>query len=159
MSISVEVQGLSNYNDCLLVLGNLIANVHQIDPFAEYAYTLKITEKSDVYSFGVVLMELITGKRPNDPSFGENKDIVKWVTETALLPSLEGEYGNTGGGHSYVVTKIVDPRLNPATCDYEEVEKVLNVALLCTSAFPINRPSMRRVVELLKDHKLARPKS
>lgn len=110
-----------------------------------------MTEKSDVYSVGVVLMELVTGKRPNDSSFGESKDIVKWVTETALSPSPEGS--NIGGGLSCVLSQIVDPRLNPDTCDYEEVEKVLNVALLCTSAFPINRPSMRRVVELLKGHK------
>lgn len=121
----------------------------------EYGYTMKVTEKSDVYSFGVVLMELITGKRPNDSSFGENKDIVKWVTETVLSPSPERGSRNMGGSKDYIMSQIVDPRLNLATCDYEEVEKVLNVALLCTSAFPINRPSMRRVVELLKDHKLS----
>ncbi|PNY12793.1 LRR receptor-like kinase resistance protein [Trifolium pratense] len=126
----------------------------------EYGYTLKVTEKSDVYSFGVVLMELITGKRPNDSYFGENKDIVKWITEIAISTSHEvGGSDNIRGGLNCVVTKIVDPRLNLDTCDYEEVEKVLNVALLCTSAFPINRPSMRKVVELLKDQKLARLKS
>jgi serine/threonine protein kinase len=119
-----------------------------------------VTEKSDVYSFGVVLMELITGKRPNDSCFGENKDIVKWITEIALSTSHEGGGSdNIGGGLDCVVTQIVDPRLSLETCDYEEVEKVLNVALLCTSTFPINRPSMRKVVELLKDQKLARLKS
>lgn len=116
----------------------------------EYAYTLKVTEKSDVYSFGVVLMELITGKRPNDPSFDDNMDIVKWVTETALSSSQDLRDN---------LAHIIDPMLNPDTCDYEEVEKVFNVALLCTSALPTNRPSMRKVVELLKEHKQARPNS
>lgn len=107
---------------------------------------MKVTEKSDVYSFGVVLMELVTGKRPNDSSFGENKDIVKWVTEAALsLPENPGEGGWTN------LDQLMDPKMNPSTCDCEEIEKVLNVALQCTSSFPINRPSMRRVVELLKD--------
>ncbi|KAJ7952688.1 Receptor kinase [Quillaja saponaria] len=100
----------------------------------EYGYTLKVNEKSDVYSFGVVLMELITGKRPNDSFFGENKDLVKWVTEAALS-SPEGK----------TVSQIVDTRLiNASACDYEEIDKVMNVALLCTSPFPMNRPSMRK---------------
>lgn len=121
---------------------------------AEYAYTLKVTEKSDVYSFGVVLLELITGKRPNDLSFGENKDIVKWVTEAALSSpfSSDGD-GEHDEGCGVDLGQIVDPRMNPSTSDFEEIGKVLSVALLCTSAFPINRPSMRRVVELLKDQK------
>ncbi|KAJ0096934.1 hypothetical protein Patl1_28439 [Pistacia atlantica] len=111
----------------------------------EYAYTSKVTEKSDVYSFGVVLMEIITGKRPNDPFFGENKDIVTWVTEAALsFP--ESESGNWLGD----LRQIVDPKMNPSSSDYEEIEKVLRVALLCTSTFPNKRPSMRKVVELLK---------
>ncbi|XP_062005405.1 LRR receptor-like serine/threonine-protein kinase HSL2 [Rosa rugosa] len=125
----------------------------------EYAYTLKVTEKSDVYSFGVVLLELITGKRPNDLSFGENKDIVKWVTEAALssTSSCDGDSENAEGC-GIDLSQIVDPRMNPTTRDFEEIENVLSVALLCTSAFPINRPSMRRVVELLKDQKPASQK-
>ncbi|KAG2585903.1 hypothetical protein PVAP13_5NG009100 [Panicum virgatum] len=47
----------------------------------EYAYTLRVNEKSDTYSFGVVLLELVTGKPPVDPEFGE-KDLVKWVRGT-----------------------------------------------------------------------------
>ncbi|MFQ6664968.1 hypothetical protein Gotur_031891 [Gossypium turneri] len=123
----------------------------------EYGYTLKVTEKSDVYSFGVVLLELITGKRPNDSSFGENKDLVKWVTEvvlSSLPPSASAQGGNDGGGYfGKKVAEIVDPRMKPSTYEMKEIERVLNVALKCTSAFPINRPSMRKVVELLKDQR------
>ncbi|KAI3712985.1 hypothetical protein L1987_71555 [Smallanthus sonchifolius] len=113
----------------------------------EYAYTMKVTEKSDVYSFGVVLMELVTGKGPNDPSFDEHKDIVKWVTEAALSSA-----GSPGDGGWVDLDQFIDPRMNPLSQDYEEIERVLNVALQCTSSLPLNRPSMRRVVELLKDH-------
>ncbi|KAI4330210.1 hypothetical protein MLD38_028512 [Melastoma candidum] len=119
----------------------------------EYAYTLKVNEKSDVYSFGVVLLELITGKRPNDPSFGDGKDIVKWVTEIALSsqPTSDDE---ESGSYEDSLERVVDPRIDPTTCDYEEIEKVLNIALACTSGLPTNRPTMRRVVELLKDRKV-----
>ncbi|XAR51422.1 Non-specific serine/threonine protein kinase [Bertholletia excelsa] len=111
----------------------------------EYAYTLKVNEKSDVYSFGVVLLELITGKRPNDESFGENKDIVRWIREAVSSSSLEEERDGPFVG----LNQLIDQRLDPSTSNHEEIEKVLNVALLCTSTFPSNRPSMRRVVELL----------
>ncbi|MCL7043685.1 hypothetical protein MKW94_005227 [Papaver nudicaule] len=109
----------------------------------EYAYTMKVTEKSDVYSFGVVLMELVTGKRPTDSFFDENNDIVKWVTDAAT----------TSEDHCSSLRHLMDTRICPTSSDYTEMEKVLNVALLCTSAFPMNRPSMRRVVEFLKDGK------
>ncbi|KAJ8567389.1 hypothetical protein K7X08_019597 [Anisodus acutangulus] len=126
----------------------------------EYAYTLKITEKSDVYSFGVVLLELIIGKRPNDSSFGENNDIVKWALEIATSSKkYEGTGHVTGTSGSLDLNQIVDQRMNPSASNYQEIKNVFDVALLCTSAIPINRPSMRRVVELLKDSPFASSKS
>lgn len=125
--------------------------------YAEYAYTVKVTEKSDVYSFGVVLLELLTGKRPNDSSFGENKNIVKWVTEIALSSSPEQGSGEpTSSIDIGNLERILDRRMNESTTEYREVEKLLNVALSCTAELPVSRPSMRRVVELLKDHPPAR---
>ncbi|KAK2981245.1 hypothetical protein RJ640_030634 [Escallonia rubra] len=139
-----------------LIMSGIAGSYGYIAP--EYAYTLKVTEKSDVYSFGVVLLELVIGKRPNDSAFGENVDIVKWIREAALSSPTEQKSGIAGSGCWTHLDQLIDPRMNPSTCNYEEIEKVLDVALLCTSALPLNRPSMRRVVELLKDRSLARPK-
>ncbi|KAF8091190.1 hypothetical protein N665_0451s0003 [Sinapis alba] len=123
----------------------------------EYGYTSRVNEKSDVYSFGVVLLELITGKRPNDSSFGENKDIVKYAMESALCyssPSPEDKAMNQdSAGNFRDLSKLVDPKMELSTSEYEEVEKVLEIALLCTSSFPISRPTMRKVVELLREKK------
>ncbi|KAG6646893.1 hypothetical protein CIPAW_07G040300, partial [Carya illinoinensis] len=116
----------------------------------EYAYTMKVTEKSDVYSYGVVLLELITGKRPNDSSFGDDKDIVKWVLELALSSSDGGSGEAISDGCSGVLDQLIDTRMDSCSCDYEEIKKVLKVALLCISELPNKRPSMRKVVELLK---------
>uniref|UniRef100_A0A7N0R982 non-specific serine/threonine protein kinase n=1 Tax=Kalanchoe fedtschenkoi TaxID=63787 RepID=A0A7N0R982_KALFE len=99
----------------------------------EYAYTLRVNEKSDIYSFGVVLLELVTGRRPVEPEFGE-KDLVKWVCATL---------DQKGPEH------VIDPKLD--SCFGQEISHVLNVGLLCTNPLPINRPSMRRVVKLLQE--------
>ncbi|KAJ4703541.1 Receptor-like protein kinase [Melia azedarach] len=99
----------------------------------EYAYTLRVNEKSDIYSFGVVILELVTGRRPVDPEFGE-KDLVKWVCTTLDQKGVD---------------HVLDPKLD--LCFKEEICKVLNIGLLCTSPLPINRPAMRRVVKLLQE--------
>ena len=100
---------------------------------AEYAYTLRVNEKSDIYSFGVVILELVTGKRPVDPEYGE-KDLVKWVCTTLDQKGVD---------------HVIDPKLD--SCFKEEICKVLNIGILCTSPLPINRPSMRRVVKMLQE--------
>jgi len=49
--------------------------------FAEYAFTMKVTEKCDVYSFGVVLLELLTGQSPIQP-LEKGGDLVNLVRRT-----------------------------------------------------------------------------
>ncbi|CAH9060171.1 unnamed protein product [Cuscuta europaea] len=103
----------------------------------EYAYTLRVTEKSDIYSFGVVVLELVTGRLPVDPEFGE-KDLVKWVCTTL-------DHDEEAG-----LDQVIDRKLD--FCNFkEEICKVLNIGLLCSSTLPINRPSMRRVVKMLQE--------
>ncbi|KAJ7533237.1 hypothetical protein O6H91_13G039000 [Diphasiastrum complanatum] len=100
----------------------------------EYAHGLKVTEKSDIYSFGVVLLELITSKRPVEPEFGEGVDLVKWVCRK--IQTKEG------------VVAILDSKIPGAR--QQDMLLVLKLALRCTSVFPSTRPSMREVVDLLK---------
>ncbi|KAJ8762568.1 hypothetical protein K2173_008007 [Erythroxylum novogranatense] len=99
----------------------------------EYAYLSKATTKCDVYSFGVVLMELITGRKPVEADFGENKNIVYWVS--TKVNTLEG------------VMEVLDKRLSE-TCRDEMIE-VLKIAVRCTSRNPASRPTMKEVVPLL----------
>lgn len=99
----------------------------------EYAYTLRVNEKSDIYSFGVVLLELVTGKPPVDPEFGE-KDLVKWVCSTIDQKGVE---------------PVLDSKLDMTF--KEEISRVLNIGLMCASSLPINRPAMRRVVKMLQE--------
>lgn len=47
--------------------------------------TGQLTQKSDVYSFGVVLLELLTGRKPVDPTMPRGQQsLVTWVRNTLL---------------------------------------------------------------------------
>lgn len=99
----------------------------------EYAYSSKATTKCDVYSFGVVLMELITGKKPVEAEFGDNKNIIYWVS--TKVETKEG------------VMEVLDKQLSESFKD--EIIKVLRIAVRCTSKSPALRPTMDEVVQLL----------
>lgn len=99
----------------------------------EYAYSSKATTKCDVYSFGVVLMELITGKKPVDAEFGENKNIIYWVS--TKVDTKEG------------ALEVLDKRL--AGLFKDEMIQVLLIAIRCTCRTPALRPTMNEVVQLL----------
>lgn len=105
----------------------------------EYAYTLKINEKSDTYSFGVVLLELLTGRRPIEPEYGECIDIARWVRKR--VQSREG------------TLEVLDARMGlvEGTKQMQEVMLMLKVALRCLVDPPDQRPTMREVVQLLTD--------
>lgn len=102
---------------------------------SEYAYSSKATTKCDVYSFGVVLMELITGKKPIDSEYGENKNIVFWVSN-----KVDTKLG---------VLEILDKRLKGLFRD--EIIKALRIAIRCTYKNPVLRPAMGEVVQLLQE--------
>lgn len=107
---------------------------------AEYGYTLKVDQKSDIYSYGVVLMELLTGKGPIEPEFGECQDIVGWVREKLRNgPGAEDLLDKSIGGHC--------PHIR------EEMLMVLRIAVLCTAQSPKDRPSMRDVLSMLGEAK------
>eukprot|EP00253_Pinus_taeda_P011287 PITA_11287 len=100
----------------------------------EYLYTLKLDEKSDVYSFGVVLLELITGKEAvGECEFEEGMNITGWVKKMTNWKREE-------------VKKIIDPRLS--SIPMREAMHIFFVALLCTQEQPVDRPTMREIVQM-----------
>ncbi|KAF3333012.1 LRR receptor-like serine/threonine-protein kinase FEI 1 [Carex littledalei] len=106
---------------------------------SKYLQNGRATEKSDVYSFGVLLLELVTGKRPTDPSFiRKGLNIVGW------LNTLTGEHR---------LEEIVDERCD--NVEVEAVEAVLDIAAMCTDANPDRRPSMNRVLKMLEEEILS----
>ncbi|XP_035543728.1 probable LRR receptor-like serine/threonine-protein kinase At1g56140 isoform X3 [Juglans regia] len=99
----------------------------------EYAMRGHLTEKVDVFSFGVVALEIISGRPNSDKSLDEERFyLLEWAWH---LHENKSDI------------ELVDSKL--ATYGEEEVKRVIGVALLCSQASPMLRPSMSRVVAML----------
>lgn len=95
------------------------------------------TPKSDVYGFGVILFELITGKKPVDDDYPDEKEatLVSWAR---------------GLARKNVGSRAIDPKIHGTGIETQMVE-ALKIGYLCTADLPSKRPSMQQVVGLLKD--------
>ncbi|PNT74806.1 hypothetical protein BRADI_1g22200v3 [Brachypodium distachyon] len=103
----------------------------------EYAMTCRVSDKADVYSYGVVLMELISDKKALDPSFspyGNGFNIVAWAC--MLL--------RQGRAREFFVDGLWD--VGP----HDDLVEVLHLAVMCTVESLSVRPTMKLVVQRLK---------
>ncbi|GJW87000.1 probable leucine-rich repeat receptor-like serine/threonine-protein kinase [Tanacetum coccineum] len=101
----------------------------------EYALRGYLTDKADVYSYGVVLLEIVSGMA-NVSDRGKENHFV--LLDRAV------ELNDTGN-----IMELVDSRLN-SEYDLQEMTVVINLALLCTTISPTDRPTMSSVVSMLE---------
>ena len=123
-------------------LNPLFGNSTQSNRFAGYRApealeTRKSTFKSDVYSFGVLLLELLTGKAPNQASLGEEGiDLPRWVQSV-----VREEW----------TAEVFDAELMRYHNIEEEMVQLLQIAMACVSLVPDQRPTMPDVVRMMED--------
>ncbi|KAL4312459.1 hypothetical protein GQ457_01G007130 [Hibiscus cannabinus] len=103
----------------------------------EYLQYGKATEKTDVFSYGVVILEVACGRRPIEREVNSQKmvNLVDWV------------WGLHGEGR---IVEAADKRLNGAF-EEEEMRKLLLVGLSCAHPDSAERPSIRRVLQILNN--------
>ncbi|KAG6498809.1 LRR receptor-like serine/threonine-protein kinase RPK2 [Zingiber officinale] len=103
----------------------------------EYAMTCRVSDKADVYSYGVVLMELISDKKALDPSFspyGNGFNIVAW----ACMLLREGR------AREFFMEELWE--IGP----HDDLVETLHLAIMCTVDSLSTRPTMKQVVQRLK---------
>ncbi|KAG8473424.1 hypothetical protein CXB51_035605 [Gossypium anomalum] len=108
----------------------------------EYLSSGRASEKTDVFGYGIMLLELITGQKAVDIARFANDDdvmLLDWVEGLLKEKKLE---------------MLVDSDLQGNYID-EEVEQLMQVALLCTQSTPMGRPKMGEVVRMVEGDGLA----
>ncbi|KAH0463366.1 hypothetical protein IEQ34_007948 [Dendrobium chrysotoxum] len=114
------------------VTTDLVGTLGYIPP--EYGQSSVATYKGDVYSFGVVLLELLTGKRPVDMTKPKScRDLISWVLQM-----------RKEGMEAYVLDRIIYNKEHEG-----QMVKMLDIACICLSESPRNRPLTPQLVEWL----------
>lgn len=128
---------LMNALDTHLSVSTLAGTPGYVPP--EYYQSFRCTTKGDVYSYGVVLLELLSGKKPIDPTeFGDN-NLVGWVKQMVKENRS---------------SEVFDPTLTDTKSGEAELYQYLKIASECLDDRPIRRPTMIQVMAMFKELQL-----
>ncbi|KAL0321245.1 UNVERIFIED_CONTAM: L-type lectin-domain containing receptor kinase VII.1 [Sesamum radiatum] len=125
--------GLARIHDHDKVAGTtrVVGTVGYLAP--EIVRNGRASTQTDVFGYGVLVLEVMCGRRPIEEG---QPPLVDWVWQRLRRGEL---------------LSVVDARLRArGAIDEEEVDRVLQLGLLCAHPDPNARPTMRQVVKLFE---------
>ncbi|KAF8675585.1 hypothetical protein HU200_047654 [Digitaria exilis] len=125
---------LVNALDSHLTVSKLLGTPGYVAP--EYFQSIICTTKGDVYSYGVVLLELLSGKKPIDPTEFGDSNLVDWAKHMVKEDRCN---------------KIFDPVLTDTESCELELYQYLKIACQCLDDQPFRRPTMIQVMAMFKE--------
>eukprot|EP01018_Ginkgo_biloba_P018397 Gb_38337 [translate_table: standard] len=102
----------------------------------EFAYGKNITKEVDIYSFGILLLEILSGSTITSDDFKGEISLHEWVRFS--FPDR--------------VFETVDSTLtaNATSGERLQIISLLRLALLCCQESPRDRPTLRKILAILK---------
>ncbi|XP_072950904.1 cysteine-rich receptor-like protein kinase 19 isoform X2 [Typha angustifolia] len=108
----------------------------------EYASEGLFSIKSDVFSFGVLLLEIVSGKRnAGFHQYGNYLNLLGYAWELWK----DGKW-----------SELIDASLGDGY-DKAEIERSINIALMCVQENAVDRPTMSNVVAMLSNESINLP--
>ncbi|MCO5573816.1 hypothetical protein L7F22_027591 [Adiantum nelumboides] len=133
--------GLSKWastSSTFLICNDVVGTFGYLAP--EYFMFGKVSDKTDVYSFGVVLLELVSGKHPiEDVKSNGQENFILWAK-----PLIEDEVSHG---------QVADQRLEKEY-DAVQLKNMLIAASLCLQHSPHARPSISKILKVLRGEKV-----
>ncbi|KAI3431009.1 Protein kinase domain-containing protein [Psidium guajava] len=136
-STSTTVRGSIGYvppEKCLLFLFNVLMK------FSEYGMGHKVSAPGDTYSYGILLLEMFTGKRPTEESFGHHLNLHNFVRMALPDRAMDN----------------VDLRLWSEAGDREQeikirdcITSIFEIGVACSMESPSDRMDMTEVIRKL----------
>ncbi|KAF5444773.1 hypothetical protein F2P56_033878 [Juglans regia] len=140
-----DVPKLSNFFDCVTIPeGETCARVPYSGSLGylcpDYFHTSYVTEKTDVYSFGMLLLVLLTGRDAID------------LLHSATIDEEDTHYHVEEYMRNRQVNEILDAAImaKAGGTDMEQLQAVLQLALMCVGVDPKMRPTMVDVAKQLR---------